>query len=62
MPSEQRARLTAELQEHQREMTRITSLLGGKPEKEKVYLLAQVCKHRISAALVASQLQELVPA
>jgi hypothetical protein len=62
MPSEQRAQLRAKLQEHQREMLRLTSILGNKPESEKVYLLAQVCKHRITAALLASQLGESVPA
>jgi hypothetical protein len=59
MPTEQRARLRAELQEHQREAERLASLAGSKPETEKIYLLAQVSKHRISAALLLSQLSPL---
>jgi hypothetical protein len=56
MSESERIRLEQELKGHERELLLLSGQLQCSPAEHSVYLNAQVLKHRISVALLYSQL------
>lgn len=69
MPENQRIALRAELREHEREVARLSQALArfvatgsaGMDQRE-IFFAAQLTRHRVSIALIASRLGEPRPA
>ena len=56
MSETERIRLEQELKRHEQELLLLSGQLQRSPADQSVYLNAQVLKHRISVALLYSQL------
>lgn len=65
MPENQRNELRAELHEHEREVARLSQALArfvatgsGSVNHQELFFAAQLTRHRVSIALIASRLGE----
>jgi hypothetical protein len=58
MPEHEKAKLAAELEDHESERRRLTRELRGRKatDPEGIYMSAQILRHRIALALLRSRL------